>query len=64
MSDYVEVIFSAHASQYDAKPGDRIQVPAEEVPGLVTGGIAAPATKAEAKAAGLDPEDAASARKK
>ena len=63
MSDYVEVIFSAHAYQYDAKPGDRVRVPAEDVPGLVEGGIAAPSTKAEAKAAGVDPEDAASVKK-
>ena len=61
--EYVDVVFSATSPLYGAVPGDRLQVLAEEVDQLVADGTARPATKADAKAAGVDPEQAASVKK-
>lgn len=58
----VEMVFSSFSNQHDAAPGDRKKVDESEVPGLVNGGIAAPATQSEAEKAGV-PRDAAASKR-
>jgi hypothetical protein len=43
----VEVKFSAHSGQHNAKPGDTKKVDAADVAGLVNSGVAEPVSKAE-----------------
>lgn len=60
MADTVKIQLSAH---YQGKaPGDTIEVSAAEAKRLAGGGIAVPATVNDAKAAGTDPDRAATKR--
>lgn len=53
------------AHPYDGnEPGDRITVDEETARRLLTAGYAVPATKPEAEKLGVDPEQAATAKKK
>lgn len=63
MAKRLEVVFSAHSPQFNAKPGDTKTVTEEEAGLLAADGVAAPRTKSAAKQAGLDPEAAASVKK-
>lgn len=60
MADTVKVKLSAH---YQGKaPGEEVEVSAADAKRLARGGIAVPATVNDAKAAGTDPDSAATKR--
>lgn len=60
MADTVNVTLTAH--RQGKKPGDKIDVSAAEAKRLIAGGVAVPATVNDAKAAGADPDSAATKR--
>lgn len=60
MADTVKLTLSAH--RQGGKPGDKIDVDPATAKRLIAGGIAVPATKPAAKAAGV-PEDTAATAK-
>lgn len=58
-----KVKFSSYSSKHNAGPGDVKEVPEQDAINLEDGGIAVPATKADAKEMGVDPDIAASVKK-
>lgn len=60
MADTVKLTLSAH--HQGQKPGDPLEVDTVEAKRLIGAGVAVPATKPAAKAVGVDPDTAASAR--
>jgi hypothetical protein len=60
VADTVKITLAAHHA--GKLPGDSIEVDGREAKRLVGAGIAVPATKPAAKALGVDPESAATAK--
>ena len=60
MADTVKLTLSAHHK--GAKPGDSLEADPAEAKRLIRAGVAIPATKPAAKAVGVNPDTAASAK--